>query len=87
MKLNEILKNEDREIVENAIVRDNIERIVSDIMLASSTLLNTWKGNETTAIHCFDFIILQAKHGLELLGDTDFKEATKCQGKFTKEEE
>lgn len=77
MKLIETLKNEDREIVENTIVRDNMERIVSDIMLASSTLLNTWKGNETTAIRCFDFIILQAKQGLKLLGDTDFNEVTK----------
>ena len=63
---------EDREIVENAIVRDNMERIVHNIRVASYTLLNTWEGDETTAVHCFDFIILQAKQGLKLLGDTDF---------------
>lgn len=67
-----ILKNEDREIVENAIVHDNMKRIVSDIMVASYALLNTWKGDETTAINGLSFIAFQAKQGLKLFGDTEF---------------
>jgi hypothetical protein len=72
MELIEILKNEDRETVENAIVRDNIGRIARDIMVVSYTLLNTWKGDKTTAIDCLSYITLQAKQGLKLFSDTGF---------------